>query len=957
MSLSAKKLYLVDGTSFCYRAYYAIRSLSNSKGEATNAIYGFITMLGKLLTEGKPEYAAICFDRPEPTFRHGDYAEYKANRKPAPDDLVSQLEPIKEFCRAFHWAFFEKPGYEADDLLGTLARRGAEENMEVVIVTSDKDFLQLVTEKVKVLNPGKDNLVYDIEGVKKRFDGMGPEKVIDIMAIMGDSSDNVPGVPGIGEKGALKLIQEFGSLENLLKYSSKVKSKSQQALLKEHSEQALLCKKLVSIATDVPMEVTWEALRLGAPDAAKVAELCKRYEFRALLKQYTPAGESSGRETKRSYQTVESEKDLTKLAAVLEKAKAFSFDTETTAADPMRADLVGLSFSWADSQAAYVPVSSAKHGGPGLAQEAVLKVLKPLLENAKLAKYGQNAKYDWIVLKRHGVEVKGIVFDTMIASYLINPIKLNHNLDDISLEHLGVKKITTESLLGKGGARRRPNGAALEPSLSPDKGKDQRTMAEVPLAQIAEYAAEDADCVFRLVPIFKAKLEEHKLTELFEKVEMPLALCLGQIEMNGVALDLETLKTLSDETGAQLEKLTAAIYEDAGGEFNINSTKQLAEILFVRLKLPVQKKTKTGYSTDVSVLEKLAETYDLPRKLLEYREKSKLKSTYLDALPEMVNPETHCVHTSYHQTTTVTGRLSSTDPNLQNIPIKTVEGRQVRRAFVSRYGSKGVTRHSPNGGVLESSFPPGKGVARHNPDGGVLESSFPPGKGKIVSADYSQIELRLLAHLSGDENLSRAFVEDRDIHRYTATLLYNVAEQDVTREMRDVAKTINFSIIYGKTAYGLSQDLGISVQEADQFIRDYFNRYEAIKAYMDGQKEKARREGFLTTLLGRRSYFPDLNSSNGQFRQFAERAAVNAPIQGSAADLIKLAMLTIQKRLEREEPRSLMIMQVHDELVFDVPAESVKSVTELVRAGMETAYELKVPLKVDVTTGDSWYKG
>ncbi|MBP9865912.1 MAG: DNA polymerase I [Candidatus Omnitrophica bacterium] len=895
MSLSAKKLYLVDGTSFCYRAYYAIRSLSNSKGEPTNAIYGFVTMLSKLLAEGKPDYTAICFDRPEPTFRHGDYAAYKANRKPTPDDLVSQLEPIREFCRAFHWAFFEKPGYEADDLLGTLARRGAEEGMEVFIVTSDKDFLQLVTDKVKVLNPGKDNLIYDIAGVKKRFEGMGPEKVIDIMAIMGDASDNVPGVPGIGEKGALKLIKEFGSLENLLKYASKVKSKSQQALLKEHGEQALLCKKLVSIATDVPMDVDWEAVRLGAPDPNKLAELCKRYEFRALLKQYTPAGET--RESKRVYQTVESEKDLAKLTALLEKAKAFSFDTETTAVDPMRADLVGLSFSWAEYHAAYVPVSSAKHSGPGLALETVLNILKPLLENTKLAKYGQNAKYDWIVLKRHGIEVRGIGFDTMIASYLINPVKLNHNLDDISLEQLGVKKITTESLLGK--------------------GKEQRTMAEVPLAQIAEYAAEDADCVFRLVPIFKAKLEENELTGLFEKTELPLALCLGRMEMNGVALDLEMLKKLSDETGAQLEKLTVLIYEGAGGEFNINSTKQLAEILFEKLKLPAQKKTKTGYSTDVSVLEKLAETYELPRKLLEYREKSKLKSTYLDALPEMVNPETGCVHTSYHQTTTVTGRLSSSDPNLQNIPIKTADGRQVRRAFVSRYGVKG----------------------------------------KILSADYSQIELRLLAHLSGDENLSRAFVEDRDIHRYTATLLYGVQEKEVTREMRDVAKTINFSIIYGKTAYGLSQDLGISVQEADQFIRDYFSRYEAIKAYMDGQKEKARQDGFLTTLLGRRSYFPDLNSSNGQLRQFAERAAVNAPIQGSAADLIKLAMLKIEKRLEREAPRSLMIMQVHDELVFDVPAESVESVTELVRAEMESAYTLKVPLKVDVTVGDSWYKG
>lgn len=898
MSNPGNKLFLIDGTAFCYRAYYAIRSLSNSKGEPTNAVYGFITMLSKLFAEGKPSSVAICFDRPEPTFRHQDYEDYKAHRKPTPDDLISQLEPIKEFCRAFGWKVFEKAGYEADDLLGTLAREGAEAGMDVYIVTSDKDALQLVTDKIRILNPGKDLLIYDINGVKKRFEGLGPEKVVEIMAIMGDSSDNIPGVPGIGEKGAVKLIQEFGTLENLLKYASKVKSKSQQALLKEHAAQALLCKKLVTIETRVPMDIRWDDLKLHEPDAEKLAELCKRYEFRTLLKQYA-ASSPAPQEKQRAYQIIDTEKKLKALAGELTDAGLFSFDTETTAVDPMKADLVGLSFSWKAYHAAYVPVSSAKHAGPGLSMDAVLKVLGPLLENRKLSKCGQNVKYDWIVLKRHGVEVQGIVFDTMIASYLINPLKLNHNLDDIAFECLSVRKITTESLIGK--------------------GKSQITMAEVPLEKIAEYAAEDADCVFRLMSILKPRLVEHGLLELFEKVEMPLALCLGRMEMNGVALDLETLRTLSEEAGRQLEKLTAAIYKEAGSEFNINSTKQLADVLFVQMKLPALKKTKTGYSTDVSVLEKLAEKYDMPRKLLEYREKSKLKSTYLDALPAMVNDETGCVHTSYHQTTTATGRLSSSDPNLQNIPIKTAEGRQVRKAFISRYDRKG--------------------------------------EGKILSADYSQIELRLLAHLAEDENLIRAFREDRDIHRYTATLLYNVAEKDVTREMRDLAKTINFSIIYGKTAYGLSQDLGISVQEADQFIRDYFNRYQAIKEYLDGQKEKARSQGYLTTLLGRRSYFPDLNSSNGQLRQFAERAAINAPIQGSAADLIKLAMLKIEERLQREEPRSLMVMQVHDELVFDVPAESVESVTELVRQGMEAAYSLKVPLKVDVTAGPSWFKG
>ncbi len=894
MSETGHKLYIIDGTAFCYRAYYAIRSLSNSKGEPTNAIYGFITMLSKLFSGGKPEYAAVCFDRPEMTFRHGDFEAYKAHRKPTPDDLVAQLEPIKEFCRAFRWAVYEKAGYEADDLLGTLARRGAEEGLKVFIVSSDKDLLQLVHGDIKVLNPGKENAIYDASEVRRRFDGLGPEKITDIVGLMGDSSDNIPGVPGIGEKTAVKLIQEFGTLENLLKYSSKVKSKSQQVLLKEHADQAVLCKKLARIDTNVPMEVHWDDLRLGEPDREPLMELCKRYEFKNLLKQLMPEGEAKS--SNRNYEIVQTEKELAALIKTLSQAGGFSFDTETTSIDPMSAHLVGLSFSWKDFHAAYVPVSSSKHGGPGLPMENVLEKLRPLLESSKHPKYGQNVKYDWIVLKRHGINVQGIVFDTMIASYLINPIKLNHNLDDISLEHLSVKKITTESLIGK--------------------GKEQRTMAEVPLQEIAEYAAEDADCVFRLVPLFKARLKEKKLVKLFGEVEMPLALCLGEMEMNGVALDLKTLKKMSEEAGRRLESLTKTIYKEAGEEFNINSTKQLAGVLFDRLKLPALKKTKTGYSTDVSVLEKLAEDYDLPKKLLDYREKSKLKSTYLDALPELVNPATGCVHTSYNQTTTVTGRLSSSDPNLQNIPIRTPEGREIRRAFVSRFGHQG----------------------------------------KILSADYSQIELRLLAHLSGDKNLLSAFQEDRDIHKYTATLLYSVPEKDVTREMRGLAKTINFSIIYGKTAYGLSQDLGIPIPEADKFIKDYFERYEGVKTYLDAQKEQARRDGYLVTLLGRRSYFPDIHASNLQLRQFAERAAINAPIQGSAADLIKLAMLAIQKRLHQEEPEGLMMMQVHDELVFDIPLDRVKAVTKLVKSGMESAYPLKVPLKVDVVAGDSWYK-
>ncbi len=892
---SPAKLYLFDGSAFIYRAYYAIRNLSNSKGEATNAIYGFVTMIRKLIADGKPDYMAMCFDRPEPTFRHKKFDGYKAHRKPMPEDLVPQIEPIKEFCRLTRLACFEKPGYEADDIIGTLARRGEAEGMDVYIVTGDKDMMQLVNDKIKILNPAKET-IYDREGVKSRFDGLGPEKVVEIMALMGDASDNIPGVPGIGEKTAIKLIHQFGTVENLIRDTEKISSKSQRALIADHRKELEMSRHLVTIDADVPLDFKWQDLEPKDPDQEKLLGFYQRYEFRGLAKTSAPAGEQHS--AKRKYQFVGTSKELEQLAAKLEKAGAFSFDTETTSEDPMRAHLVGMSFSCEPYEAFYVPVASAKHGGTGLPEEEVLKTLRHLLEHEKFKKYGQNAKYDSIVLKRAGVTVRGIVFDTMIASYLVNPAKRNHNLDDISLEFIGVSKITTESLIGS--------------------GKGQISMAEVPAEKITEYACEDADCVFRLVEVLKERLKKDGLEELFEKTEMPLSEVLGKIEMNGVYLDVKLLKKLSDEAGEELEKLTKEIYKLAGEEFNINSTKQLAEILFTKLRLPPVSKTKTGYSTDVSVLEKLADSHELPKKLLDYRERNKLKSTYLDALPEMINPETGLVHTSYHQTVTATGRLSSSDPNLQNIPIKTEAGRKIRKAFVPR---------------------PSKSGDR-----------------KILSADYSQIELRILAHLTGDKNLTEAFKEDRDIHKFTATLLYGVKEKDVTREMRHAAKTINFSVIYGKTAFGLAQELGMAVHEADTFIKNYFERYKAVKDYLDGQKETARKTGYLTTILGRRSYFPEINSKNAQIRQFAERAAINAPIQGSAADLIKLAMINIQRRMEKEKFESCMTMQVHDELVFDMTHGESKTLPGLVRSEMEEAYPLRVPLRVDVFTGDSWYK-
>ena len=898
----------MDGHSLCYRAFYAIQNLTNSKGEPTNAIYGFVTMLRKILEEQKPDHVAMCFDRKEPTFRHKQYKEYKAHRKPMPEELVSQIEPIKEFCRISNLAILEKAGYEADDVIGTLAKQGKKEGYEVFIITGDKDAFQLVDEQVKILQPHKENLVYDSEKVRERFSGLGPDKVVDILALMGDASDNIPGVPGIGEKTAIKLMQEFGSVNGLLERLDKVVSEKQRQKIRENEGDLKLSQSLATIDTNVPLEIDWDAIRLTEPDQSALAEFYKRYEFRGLLKSVAPQGEKEAGE--RRYKAIQTLPELEALAQELQKAKAFSFDTETTSIDPMKAALVGMSFCTESFTAVYVPVSLGMHQGPGLPLEKVLKTIRPILESDKIAKYGQNIKYDEIVMARHGVRLSGIAFDTMIASYLVDPVKRNHNLDDLSLEYLNVKKITTESLIGT--------------------GKKSITMDVVPLEQITAYACEDADCVMRLVPVLKARLDERKLTKLYEEVELPLSGVLARIEMNGVALDLDFLKELSDKAAKEIDALVKEIHADAGTEFNLDSPKQLADVLFVQKKLPALKKIKTGYSTDASVLEKLALSHELPRKILEYRERAKLKSTYLDALPEMVNPETHCVHTSFNQTTTDTGRLSSSDPNLQNIPIKTEMGRLVRKAFVPRLRT---------------------GEARL-----LGEAARPRGQGKILSADYSQIELRILAHFSGDPNLTRAFEEDRDIHTFTATLLYGVKEKDVTREMRNAAKTINFSIAYGKTSYGLSQDLNMSIPEADQFIKNYFTRYAKVKEFLDAQKEKAKADGFLTTILGRRSYFPNIHASNMQLRQYAERSAINAPIQGSAADLIKIAMIAIQQRLEKEKSESLMIMQVHDELVFDVPAKEADAVAALVKEEMEGAYKLKVPLKVDITTGDTWYK-
>ncbi|MBI4430156.1 MAG: DNA polymerase I [Candidatus Omnitrophica bacterium] len=885
-----EKVYLLDGNAFCYRAYYAIQHLSNSKGEATNAVYGFMMMLRRIIQEQQPTHVAVCFDLAGPTFRDELYEKYKATRKPMPGDLVEQIPVIKEMISAYRIPIYEQEGFEADDVLGTLARRLAKGDREIYIATGDKDILQLVNSNIKVFSIHKEGLIYDAEKVRERFEGLGPDKIVDVMALMGDSSDNIPGVPGVGPKTAVNLIKEFGSLDNLLKNAEKIKSKSVKEKIVENKDMALQSRKLAEIHCEVPIKAELSDLALAEPDGKKLLELFKRLEFRSLIKEFS---EETSEE--RSYRIIKTEKEFHDFLGKLSKLKAFAVDTETTSEDPLLAKLVGISFSWKAHEAYYIPVSG-DHAGVGLPTGKVLRELKPILEDSAVEKYGQNIKYDLNVLHRHGVRLAGAAFDTMIASYLLNASKLNHNLDDLSLEHLGVKKITTESLIGS--------------------GKKAITMDQVPVEKVGEYSCEDSDCVWRLVDVFKPRLTEDGLRNLFERVEMPLLEVLAAMERTGVKIDVKILGELSKQCDKELAALARDIYGEAGEEFNINSTKQLAGILFEKMNLPKIKRTKTGFSTDTSVLEKLSETHSLPRLLLEYREKSKLKSTYMDALPELVNPETGLVHTSFNQTTTSTGRLSSTDPNVQNIPIRSELGRQIRKAFIPR--AKGR---------------------------------------KILSADYSQIELRILAHFTEDKTLMKAYQEGLDIHVLTACTLYGVKEKEVTSEMRQAAKTVNFSLIYGKTAFGLSKDLQISVGDADNFIKSYFKQFPRVLEFMESQKERARREGFLTTILGRRAYFPEINSSNANIRNFSERAAINAPIQGSAADLIKRAMIDIYHDLLKEKYETLLMLQVHDELVFDVPDRELKDVSELVRRKMENALKFNVPLKVDIHVGESWYKG
>ncbi len=886
-----RTLYLIDGSAYIYRAYHAIRSLTNSKGLPTNAAFGFTRMLIKLIEDRSPEYVVMFFDAKGPTFRHEIYQDYKANRPPMPEDLSIQIPYIKEITHGFNIPVIEMQGFEADDLIGTFKCRAEKAGFFVVMVTGDKDFVQLVTDNAVIWDPMKEKTI-DINTVRDDF-GVEPHQMIDVMALSGDASDNIPGVPGIGPKTALSLIKTFKTVERLYESVHTITKKKQHENLVLYKEQALLSKELVRINIDVPFPFNTENFKYQAPDNTKLSKLFKNLEFRQLQQAFPKRSDLSNK----NYHAIYDMSALFDLIGRLEKTEMLAIDTETTSKDPMKANLVGLSFSMKPDEAFYVPCAHEYPEAPAqLELKKVLSQLKPVLENPDIKKIGQNIKYDWMVLKRHGINLAGVMFDTMLASYLINPSKRAHNLDQIALDFLDHKTITYKEISGK--------------------GKKDVSFAEIPLEKAVPYSCEDADITLMAYHVLMPLIDNAGLMELYNNVELPLVPVLMNMEMTGVCVDKQKLMDLSKSFEHQLEQLESMIYSMAGEEFNIRSSQQLGRILFEKLKLPVQKKTqkKTGYSTDVNVLTALADKHELPEIILRHRTLAKLKSTYTDALLDLVHPETGRIHTSYNQTVTATGRLSSSNPNLQNIPIRTDEGMEIRKAFVPR---KGWT---------------------------------------LVSADYSQIELRILAHYADDDILIEAFKNDEDIHTRTATEVFQVFPSFVTSELRRQAKVINFGIVYGMSPYGLSKELGISRKMAKIYIDNYFARYKGVKRFVDQTIRDARNTQKTSTLLGRIRLLPDINSSNKVVREFAERTAINTPVQGTAADLIKLAMIRVDVAFREGGLNSAMLLSVHDEIVFEVPPEELASVKVLVKEIMEGIWDLKVPLKVNLASGDNWAK-
>ena len=923
-------LYLLDGMALAYRSYYAfIRNpLMNSKGENTSAVFGFVNYLNKILDEKKPDYIAVVFDTIEPTFRHKAYPEYKATRQKMPEDMSAMMDTLKDVVRAFNVPVVELPGFEADDVIGTLAKRAEKENVETFLVTSDKDFMQLVSPTVRLYRPGKggnDDEIVDESGVMEKF-GVPPEQVIEILGLIGDQSDNVPGVAGVGPKTAEPLIKKYGTIENLFAHIDEIPQKGLQEKLRSNKEMALLSKKLVTIEINAPVSIDFHKLKSAEKNVPALHALYTALEFRSLarrLKEEEPepvTDVSFDPQTltlrdittsKHEYIIVDSDATYLRLMSKLKKAKEFVFDTETTSTDALQAHIVGISFCFEPNKAYYVPVEvereapsedaslfepakkPAKHPNEkSFPLKKVIADIKPIFENEKIKKYGQNIKYDMLVFSRKGIWTKGIGFDTMVASYVLRS-EGQHNLDVLAKEHLNYKMVSFDDLTGT--------------------GKERKDIRDIPVADVGNYSAEDADITFQLSNILHDKLAAQGMKSLCSDVEFPLIAVLADMEFTGIKIDVAFLSGMSKELERQLDNLVAQIYSDAGEKFNINSTQQLSVILFDKLKLAPVRKTKTGFSTDVSVLEALRTEHPIVERMLEYRQLSKLKSTYVDALPKLIHPATGRVHTSFNQTVAATGRLSSSDPNLQNIPIRSDIGREIRRAFI------------PGGKEME-----------------------------IMSADYSQIELRIMAHISGDEGLLEAFALGEDIHSTTAAKVFGVPQSDVTRDMRRKAKEVNFGIMYGIGAFGLASRLEITQTEAKEIISKYFERFPKVNQYIADTIAKVRRDGFVTTLLDRRRYLPDIHSKNANLRSNAERQAINMPIQGTAADMIKLAMIKIHNVLKTKNLQSKMLLQVHDELVFEVIKKEESAVKELVEDNMKNALKLNVPIEVEIGVGKNW---
>ena len=928
-------LVLVDGSSYLYRAFHAIPALSNSRGEPTNALLGVLNMLLKFVKDYKPKRIAIVFDAPGKTFRDDLFAEYKAHRTPMPDDLRPQIEPLLTILRAQGLPILRENGVEADDVIGTLACRAAREGHTVLISTGDKDMAQLVNDSITLINTMTDSTL-DRAGVKAKFD-VYPEQIIDYLALVGDSSDNIPGIEKVGPKTAAKWLGQYGSLDNVIAHAQEIAGKVGENL-RAGTEKLELSRKLATIHTDLAMPLTSEQLTPGAPDIEQLRQLYTRYELRALLRQLdggegggsavaaaSPGTSSAGTATsaaaataveagtggvsvdipaahplakvERHYETITQWPDFERWVSALSAAELFAFATQTTSPDYMKAGIVGLSFCIEPGIAAYVPLRHDYAGAPEQLEAArVLAALKPLLEDPEHGKVGHNLKYDAHVLANHGIDLNGMRFDTMLESYVWNSVGSKHDIGALALGYLGMSTINLEDIAGKG-ARQLP-------------------FNQVPVDKAAAYAAQDVDVTLCCHDELWSRLQTiPPLQQLYAELEQPLVPVLRRMEHRGVLVDRKLLRQQSQEIAGQLQVLLGQAHKEAGTEFNIESPKQLQQILFEKLQIPVTRKTPTGQpSTAEDVLEELAESHALPRIVLEYRALAKLKSTYTDKLPEQVNERTGRIHTSYQQAVAATGRLSSADPNLQNIPIRRAEGRRIRQAFVA-----------------------------------------PPGH-VLMAADYSQIELRIMAHLSADPGLLAAFAEDRDVHQATASEVFDVPLEKVSADQRRLAKTINFGLIYGMSPFGLARNLGIDRGSAQRYVERYFQRYPGVRRFMDETRTNARESGYVETVYGRRLQLPDIRSRNNQTRQYAERAAINAPMQGTAADIIKRAMIAVDAWCMREDVPARLIMQVHDELVLEVREDAVAAVSVAVREHMVEAADLKVPLRVDLGTGLNWDK-